>query len=337
MSALPATTREVRLARRPAGLPRSSDFDVAEVPLSLPTAEQALVRTTYFRVTASLRMMIGEGAESVEGVPFPVLRPGDPVAGGALGEVVIAPEGSGLKPGDLVAHGAGWREYALVPAAELSPLDPATDPAVHLGHGWTAYAALTRAAGIRPGDTVHVTGATGAIGSVAALAARRLGAARVVGGTGSAAKTEALISGCEYDAVVTVGSGSLTDKLAAAAPGGLDVVLDTVGGDRLAAAVRAARTGARIVVIGALSGQLAPNGPGRSAPVSLDSFRLLLKKVTLRGYSADDHPEAEQEWLDLLDGATVPHHVVAGIEHAPQALVDTIAGRYLGPVLVKPF
>lgn len=342
MNVLSAVSHEVRLVRRPRGLPVVEDFVVVEAPLPEPAENEVLVRNTAFRVSASIRMMISEGAEAVEGVPFPALAPGDALAEQAVGEVVAAPRGSGLHPGDLVTHHLGYREYAAVPLAALSPLPqrPA-DPIVHLGHGWTAYAALTRGVRIRPGDTVFVTGASGAIGSLAGQIARLLGAGRVVGGAGSPAKADRLCAGLGYDAVVLRGAGPLAEQVAQAAPEGVDVVLDTVGGDLLAASIAVANPGARILVIGALSGQLAANGAGRTAPVELDSFQLLQKKINLRGYSADDDPEALPEWNEKADawlsaGAVVfPYEPIKGIENAPRAIVDTIGGRYLGTVVVE--
>ncbi|MCX4748831.1 hypothetical protein OG455_25500 [Kitasatospora sp. NBC_01287] len=108
-----------------------------------------------------------------------------------------------------------------------------------------------------------------------------------------------------------------------------------------AAALAVARQGARFVLLGALSGQLAAHGTGRPAPVELDSFQLLLKKITLRGYSADDDPRAEAEWLEKFGAwqraGTVgfPHARIPGLENAPRALLETMAGQHLGTVIVE--
>ena len=146
VSALPNFSREVRLTVRPEGLPGTDNFEIVAAPLPVPKEDEALIRNLYFVVSASLRMMISKGAEDVAGVPFPHLHEGDALAGEALGEVVSAPAGSGLSPGDLVLHFSGWREYAAVPATQCIKLpDGLPDPILHLGHGWTAYAAFTRA------------------------------------------------------------------------------------------------------------------------------------------------------------------------------------------------
>ncbi|MEZ0110288.1 NADPH-dependent curcumin reductase CurA [Catenulispora sp. EB89] len=342
MGVLPATSHEVRLVARPHGLPTAENFAVVEVPVPVPAENEVLVRNHAFRVSASVRMMISEGAEAVEGVPFPALGPGDTVAEQAVGEVVAAPGDSGLEPGDLVSHHLGYREYAAVPLAGLTRLpERPDDPIVHLGHGWTAYAALTRGVPIQPGDTVFVSGASGAIGSMAGQIARLLGAGRVVGSAGSQAKADLLTGGLGYDAVVLRGAGPIAEQLRRAAPDGVDVVLDSVGGEQLAASIAVANQGARVLVIGALSGQLATTGAGRTAPVELDSFQLLLKKISLRGYSADDDPEALPEWnrafADWLGAGAIafPHERIKGLANAPQAILDTIGGRYLGTVVVE--
>ncbi|MCQ4046161.1 MDR family NADP-dependent oxidoreductase [Streptantibioticus rubrisoli] len=341
--ALPHTHRSIRLAARPDGLPTPEHFTVAEAPLPNPAAGEALIRNRYFRVSASLRMMISGGVRDVDGVPFPVVRPGETPFEETIGEVVTAPEGSGLLPGDLVTHWHGWREYAAVPAAQCTPLDGTLpDPVAHLSHAWTAYAALRWGAEVRPRDTVFVSGATGAIGSMAGQLARLLGAARVIGSTGSQQKADRLVAELGYDSAVLRGARPIAEQLAEVAPEGIDVLFDNVGGDQLRAAVAAARNGARFALVGALSGQLAPDGTGTSAPVQLDSFQLLLKRLVLRGFSADDVPAAERArwpekfaaWLRSGD-LYFPHTRVTGIERAPQALCEVIEGRHLGTVVVE--
>lgn len=343
----PATTdhslvsREVRLRARPSGLPRPEHFEVISVPRPVPRFDEVLVRNHFFRVSAAIRMMISEGAESVEGVPFPALLPGDTLAEEALGEVVAAPLGSSLSPGDLVLHRFGFRDYAAVPASSCRVVDDLLpDPVAHLGHGWTAYAALTRGGPVREGDTVFITSAAGSVGSMAAFIARRLGARRVIGSTSSVQKARRLRSELGYDSTVVRGSGCFLTQLRECAPEGIDVVLDNVGGEQLRAAMMVARRGARIIVVGALSGQLAPEGTGRSAPVELDSFPILLARLTLRGYSADDHPEARQEWNQLFGEALragdthFPHVRMSGIECAPEVICEVARGQHWGTVIV---
>nr|WP_168515037.1 NADP-dependent oxidoreductase [Streptomyces sp. S1D4-11]QIZ00444.1 NADP-dependent oxidoreductase [Streptomyces sp. S1D4-11] len=338
-AALPRTVREVRLTAVPGGLPAREHFAVVETPLPEPKAGQVLVRNRHFLVFPGLRTLIGG---EVDGLPLPRLRTGDVLFGPAVGEVVAAPADGPLRPGVAVAHMLGWREYALVSAAECTPLDGVLpDPVAYLSPGSAAYGALTRLAEVRPGDVVFVTGAAGAVGSLAGQIARLLGAGRVIGSTGSPEKAERLVSELGYDAVVLRGAGSVAAQLGQAAPEGIDVLVDTVAGEQLTAALAAARQGARFALVGTLSGQMSAHRDGGSAPVEIDAFRLVVKGVSLRGYSGADHPEVEKEWTSrfgdwLRSGAiSFPHTRIEGIDRAPQALRELIEGRHFGAVVVE--
>ncbi|MFJ4871716.1 MDR family NADP-dependent oxidoreductase [Streptomyces sp. NPDC088757] len=335
-----ATHREIRLRTRPAhGLPSSEHLELVTTALPVPAPGEVLVRNRWFAVQAALRTLI---SGRIEGAPLPSVEPGDTLFGAAVGEVVSAPPG-GPRPGELVFHWQGWREYAAVPASACTPLgDALPDPVAHLSQGRTAYAALTRGAEVRPGDTVLVTGGAGAVGTMAGQIARLLGAGRVVGTTGSPAKAERLVAGLGYDAAVVRDTVEpLAAQLDGAAPDGIDVIFDNVGGEQLRAAVDAARPGARAVLVGALSGQLDPAGTGATARVELDSYALVLKRIALRGFSPLDHPEADAEWRERFGGwlrtgeIVFPHVRVAGMERAAGALHEVMTGRHLGAVVVE--
>ncbi|MFC8830452.1 MDR family NADP-dependent oxidoreductase [Streptomyces sp. NPDC057137] len=336
---LPTTSREIRLTAVPDGLPDTRHLTVTETPLPSPGPGQVLVRNQHFLVFPGLRTLIGG---EVDGVPLPALRAGDTLFGPAVGAVVAAPADSPLRPGDQVSHLLGWREYALVPATECAALDGALpDPAAYLAQGSSGYGALTRLAEISPGDTVLVTGAAGAVGTLAGQIARLLGAGRVIGSTGSPEKAERLVRELGYDAVLLRGAAPFAEQLTEAAPDGIDVLLDTVGGEQLVAALGAARQGARFALVGALSGQLSADRRGGSAPVEIDAFRLVVRGISLGGYSGADHPEVEGEWVErfaewLRAGEiTFPHDRIAGIERAPEALEGLIKGRHFGAVVVE--
>ena len=334
--------REVRLTQRPGSLPGPENFAIVQTPIPRPGPGEVLVRNLYFRLEASLRMMISVGAEDVEGVPFPAIREGQVPGAETLGEVIEAAEGAGLAPGDLVLHHAGWREFACLPASscQKAPGD-LSEPAAHLSHGWTAYAALTRGAPVRPGGVVFVSSAAGAIGSMAGQIARLLGAGRVIGSTSSRSKAQRLVQELGYDAGLAREAGPLGAQLSAVAPDGVDLWLDMVGGEQLGDAVAGMRARGVILVLGALSGQLSPSGSGRRAPALIDSFPLLLKELSIRGYSADSHAEARTEWTLCFDvwrrsGAIkFPHEIIEGLERAPAALGAVSRGEYFGTALVK--
>ncbi|NUP36916.1 MAG: NADP-dependent oxidoreductase [Streptomyces sp.] len=339
MTVLPATQREVRLLAKPVGLPGPEHFGVVETPVAAPAEGEVLVRNLFFHVFATLRILI---AGATQDTPFPVLHDGDTLVGAAIGVVEKSPEGSGLDPGDLVSHWLGWREYAVVPAAECTRLDPTVlpDPAAHLQQGWTAYAALTHGVEVRAGDTVFVSAGGSGIGSMAGLIARRLGAGRVIASAGSREKAERLRAELGYDDVVVRGEGPLAEQLAKAAPEGIDVFFDNVGGEQLAAAVAVARPGARFVLIGALSGQLAAESTGTTAPVELDSLPLIHKRIEMRGFSSDDFT-GKDEWTERFGAwlrageISFPHVRVKGIENAPRTLLEVIEGRHIGAVVVE--
>ncbi|MFJ9746619.1 MDR family NADP-dependent oxidoreductase [Streptomyces chartreusis] len=336
---LPSTTREIQLAELPGGLPGPEHFTITQKPVPLPGPGQVVVRNRYFLVFPGLRTLIGG---QVDGVPLPRIHPGDSLFGPAVGEVVAAAPDGPLRPGDIVTHLLGWREHALVAVADCaSPGEILPDPVAHLSSGSAAYGALTRLAEIRPGDTVFVTGAAGAVGTLAGPVARLLGAERVIGSTRSQDKAERLRAELGYDAVVVPGPRSLDEQLASAAPDGIDVLLDTVGGEQLTAAVRAARRGARFALVGALSGQLSPRGDGGSASAEIDTFRLVTQGVSLHGYSGQDHPGVAEEWAKrfgnwLRSGEiTFPHVLIPGMDQAPRALQELFEGRHFGTVVVE--
>ncbi|MEV0603783.1 NADP-dependent oxidoreductase [Streptomyces sp. NPDC050315] len=332
----PATHREVRLAARADGALTPDHFTVADTPLPVPAPGTVLVRNRIMAVTAVMRTMM-TAAE----LPMPSFVPGRALWGAAIGEVVEAP-GGGFAPGDLVRHDLGWREYALVDAARAHRIGPEAlpDPAAHLSQGATAWGALVRIAQVRPGDTVFITGAAGGVGSLAGQLARRLGARRVIGSTGSESKAEYLVKELGYDEVVLRGAGPIGPQLRKAAPNGIDVLLDTVGGEQLAAALESARTGARFALVGALSAQLGA-GDGTTAPVELDAALVVSRRVTLRGFSVRDHAGLTAEWTEefgrgLRDGTLIfAHSRLRGLDQAPQALQELVQGGHTGAVLVE--
>lgn len=339
----PAIFREVKLRGYDSGQLKAEHFEIVEVPASVPGPGQVLVRNRWFRVSISTRLMAEAGAQEVKGIPFPPLKPGDTLADGAIGEVLAVGPGVDLVVGSMVMHPLGWRDHALLAEQQCTSIPRGqTDPAAWLGHGWTAFAALVKAVQVRPGDTVCVTSGAGAIGSMAGQIARLLGATRVIGTTSNQDKARWMQDELAYDAVVIRDAGSVREQLSQAAPDGIDVIVDMVGGDQLAAALEFARQGARCVLMGAVSAELNPLSATLKAPVELDTFQLILRGVSIRGFSADEEaPKMFDAWVKQLaiwQGDAAPrmaHTLVKGLDQAPLALQQACAGQLKGLVLLE--
>ncbi|MEV0275561.1 NADP-dependent oxidoreductase [Streptomyces sp. NPDC050610] len=333
-ASIPAAHREVRLAAHPEGELTDEHFEIAEVPVPEPGPGELLVRNKTMAVAAVMRTLMAVDSP----LPMPPFKLGEALTGPSVAEVV-AESGTGFAVGDLVTtQSAGWREYAIVPGGEAQRVGPdlLPDPGAYLSQGPTAYMGIVRTAEVRPGDTVFVSGAAGGVGTLAGQIARLRGAARVIGSTSSQAKADVLTKELGYDAVVLRGAGPFEKQLRAAAPDGIDAVFDNVGGEQVQAAAALANRGARIALVGALSGQL-----GEGALATFDTLALVTKGITLRGAALYDNLDVIPEWhrvfgQGLRDGTlTFPHARLSGIESAPRALRELTEGRHIGAVLVE--
>jgi NADPH-dependent curcumin reductase CurA len=242
-----------------------------------------------------------------------------------------------------VLHGLGWREYAVVDGADVRVVDPATAPklSAYLGvlgmTGLTAYVGLLDIAQFGPGDTVFVSGAAGAVGSIAGQIAKLRGAKRVVGSAGSAEKVAHLIDDLGYDAAFNYKDAPVRHQLRSAAPDGIDVYFDNVGGDHLEAAIGALNQNGRAALCGAISVYNATE----PEPGPRNMTLMVGKRLTLRGFIVSDHWDrmgafAQEVGGWLRDGRI--HYretVVEGLDQAPRAFIGLLRGENTGKMVVK--
>jgi NADPH-dependent curcumin reductase CurA len=333
---IPRTTRIVILASRPDGRPTPGNFGLEEWPVGETGPGQLLVRNAYMSVDPAMRGRMDQ-TEMHYTTNFSV---GGPLDGSALGRVIVS-RADGFAAGDFVRHRLGWRDYAVVEAAAATVVDPALAPLPTwlgvLGQtGFTAYAGLRRAGEIRSGDVVFVSAAAGAVGSAAGQLARLLGASRVIGSAGGAEKSRMLVDELGFDAGIDYRAG-LAEGLAAAAPDGIDLYFDNVGGDHLVAALYALKVHGRV----ALCGMISTIEDASSAPGVQHLIQAVLKRLVLRGFIVRDHedlrPEFEKQVANWLrTGELISKQTVAdGLENAVDAFIGLLGGANVGKMLVR--
>jgi NADPH-dependent curcumin reductase CurA len=325
---------EIHLAARPTGEPTPDNFVLVETELPPLGPGQVLVRNVVMSVDPYMRGRMNDAKSYVP--PFQV---GAALDGGAIG-TVIASSVDSLKPGDLVLHSLGWRDYALLDAKHVRQVDPAVGPSAYLGvlgmPGLTAYVGLLDIAAMKPGDTVFVSGAAGAVGSLAGQIAKLRGASRIIGSAGSASKVEYLVDQLGFDAAFNYKDSPVRRQLREAAPDGIDVYFDNVGGSHLEAAIAAFKPYGRVALCGAISQY---NATDASAPNNLSLA--IGKRLTMRGFIVSDHndrmPAFQNEvagWL--ADGdITFAETFVDGLENAPAAFIGMLHGDNTGKMIVR--
>jgi hypothetical protein len=332
---LPQRTRQIVLASRPSGWPVPENFRLEEVALREPADGEVVVANHYLSVDPYMRGRMNDVKSYV-----PPFRIDQPLDGGAVGEV-IASASADVKVGQTVLHGLGWREHAVVPAANLSVVDAALAPeSAYLGvlgmPGLTAYAGLMVAARFRPGDAVFVSGAAGAVGSLVGQIARLSGASRVIGSAGSAAKA-ARLRELGFDAAIDYRQGPVLEQLRAAAPDGIDVYFDNVGGDHLEAAIDVLKADGRVCLCGAIAQYNSTEPP--AAPRNL--AQAIGKQLTLQGFLVGRHADVTPEFRErmvgwLADGRIQTDETVReGLDGTVDAFIDLLRGANTGKMVVK--
>ncbi|MFD9443900.1 zinc-binding dehydrogenase [Streptomyces sp. NPDC060006] len=332
---IPGTAREVRLTRHLEGAITPGHFEIAEVPVKEPGPGEVLVRTDHVFVAAAYQDLMRPDCP----LPVPPYQVGGRIGGGEVGTVVRS-SSPDLAVGDLVQMMAGWGEYTTGPASSFHRLDAGLFPSssYYLSQGPTAYYGMATLAKAGEGDVVFVSGAAGGVGSLAGQIAKCRGAAKVIGSAGSKEKVAYLVDELGYDAAFDYHDGLVADQLRGLAPGGIDVFFDNVGGAQFEAAVQVAAPHARFALCGALSGQIG----GTGGHPRLDLMTAITRHLELRPYATYHTPEQVQAWTEhfaqwLAEGRFVfPQTLVeGGIEQAPAALLDLLAGRHRGNVAVR--
>jgi NADPH-dependent curcumin reductase CurA len=328
--------REVQLRSRPVGWPTHDDFELVEAAPVVLADGQVRVRNEVMSVDPYMRGRMSDAKSYAE--PYAL---GEAMHGGAVG-VVTESRAQGVAVSDHVLHGLGWREESVVEAGAVRVVDTSVAPAsAYLGvlgmTGLTAYAGLTRIAGLKEGDVVFVSGAAGAVGSVVGQVAKALGASRVIGSAGSQEKVDHLLDDLGFDAAFNYKDGRVSDLLRQAAPDGIDVYFDNVGGEHLEAAIGSLRLGGRIAVCGAISVYNATE----PAPGPRNLARLIQTRGTITGFLVGDHWDLGGEYAQraagwIAEGTLTSRETFAdGIDHAVDAFLGVLRGENVGKMVVR--
>lgn len=328
------TSREIRLASRPNGIPTAENFTLAQTELAPLRDQQVLVRNLFMSVDPYMRGRMNEGKSYVP--PFEL---GKPLEGGAVGEVIES-RADGFEPGDVVTSNFGWREYFIASPKELHPVNREVQPlSVYLGAlgmtGMTAWAGL-QLVEVKAGDVVYISGAAGAVGNMAGQLAKLRGC-RVIGSAGSMEKVMFLRQECGFDGAFDYKVGPVLEQLNVEAPDGIDVYFDNVGGETLEAALSALRVHGRIIACGGISGynETKPR-PGPSNLFNMTTKRLTMKGLIVRDW-LDRQDEFEKEVGAYFSAGKVKNKetVVEGIDHAVGAFLGLFKGKNVGKMVVK--
>lgn len=328
------TSREIRLASHPTGVPKADNFILAETTLKPLEDGQVLVRNRFMSVDPYMRGRMNKGKSYVP--PFEI---GKVLDGGAVGEVIESrsPE---FKAGDVVTSRYGWREAFIAAPGELHGVNKTVEPlSVYLGTlgmtGMTAWAGLTMVE-VKAGDVIYLSGAAGAVGSTAGQLAKLRGC-RVIGSAGSEEKVRHLVDECGFDAAFNYKTGPVLEQLNRVAPDGIDVYFDNVGGESLEAALSALRLHGRIIACGGISGY----NEGKPIPGPSNLFNMTTKRLTMKGLIVGDwldrQSEFETEISDLYQSGQLKsfESVVVGIDQAAAAFIGLFEGKNVGKMVVE--
>jgi NADPH-dependent curcumin reductase CurA len=329
--------REIRLKKRPVGLPSAGDFELAETPIPTPAAGQVLVRNIYMSVDPYMRGRMVDRESYTP--PFQI---GETLSGGAVGQVTASNGNAAFKVGDYVSNFSGWREWFVSPGGDLQKVDPALAPlSAYLGTfgmpGLTAYAGLLKVGELKEGERVFVSAASGAVGAVVCQIAKNKGC-YVVGSAGSDDKCDWLVKEARVDKAINYKTcGDLSAAVRAALPQGIDVYFENVGGAHLEAALANMRPQGRIAVcgmIGQYNATTLPPGPGNIIAV-------IPLRLTIKGFIVSDYGALMGDFIRDMSGWAKAgklkwrETILDGIENAPKAFIGLFSGDNMGKMLVR--
>ncbi len=332
---MPAANHQFRLAARPVGLPKPSDWEYTQEPVGEPGDGEVLVRVIYASIDPAMRGWINEGRSYI-----PPVAVGEVMRALGAGEV-IASRHPALQAGDHVTGLLGIQEYALLPGDGLIKVDTSLAPLpVYLGAlgmpGMTAYFGLLDIGRPQEGETVLVSGAAGAVGGLVGQIARIKGA-RAVGIAGGAEKCAHIERDLHFDAAIDYKSQDVPSAIAQACPDGVDVYFDNVGGEILDAALLHLSRNARVVICGAISQYNATEaitGPS-------NYLSLLVNHASMTGFVVSDY------WSRYAEGAaemagwlaagkiTARDDIAEGLESFPDTLLRLFRGENLGKLSLR--
>lgn len=326
---------QIRLAARPVGVPKRSDWDISTVEVPTPEEGQVLVKTIYISLDPAMRGWMNDAKSYIRPV-----RIGEVMRAGTVG-VVVESKSDKFKSGDYVMANLGVQQYGVTDAKYLQKINPNLAPLQTylstLGMpGMTAYFGLLEVGKPQAGETVLVSGAAGAVGSVVGQVAKIKGC-RVVGIAGGQDKCAYLVDELGFDAAIDYKSENVKKAIKAACPNGVDVYFDNVGGDILDAALTQINMKARIVICGAISQY------NNTTPVKGPSnyLSLLVNRATMTGIVVFDYQDRYMEgamqlgqWL--AEGKLkTKEHIEHGIDNFPEVLMQLFTGNKLGKLILK--
>ena len=325
--------RQIRLKSRPAGMPTADNFETVEAPMPALQDGDVLRRTTYLSLDPYMRGRMSDAKSYAKPVNL-----GDVMVGHTVSQVVESKH-PGFHEGDVVAGYDGWQEYAVSNGTDLRKLDRSAPISTAIGvlgmPGMTAYVGLLDMGQPKAGETVVVSAASGAVGSIVGQLAKIKGC-RAVGVAGSAEKCRYVVDELGFDACVNYKTGDLVDSLRAACPNGIDIDFENVGGPVFAAVLRLLNTFARIPLCGLISEYNATQDPGGP-----NLRPLLVSRATIRAFIVSDHydrfPAFIEDMVPLVRQGRIKYRedIVDGLDAAPAALIGLLQGKNFGKAVVR--